>query len=89
MSSFFDALPLEAAEQLEQLSRLAFDLRENRQRLLQSHGVDSEDALLELIRSGAVAEHPGYDDYLGVRILAATRDAIRGQLQAVMAELGG
>ncbi len=89
MSSFFENLPLDAAEQLEQLSRLVFELREDRKRLLQQHGVDSEDTLLELVRSGAVAEHPGYDNYLGARVLAATREAIRSQLQAVMVKLGG
>ena len=89
MSSFFENLPLDAAEQLEQLSRLVFELREDRKRLLQQHGVDSEDTLLEQVRSGAVAEHPGYDNYLAARVLAAARAAIRSQLQAVMAKLGG
>lgn len=89
MSSFFENLPLDAAEQLEQLSRLVFELREDRKRLLQRHGVNGEDTLLELVRSGAVAEHPGYDLYLGARVLAATREAIRSQLQAVLAKLGG
>lgn len=89
MSSFFDKLPLEAAEQMEQMSRLVFELRENRKQLLQQHGVDDEEALLDLVCSGAVAEHPGYDHYLGARVLAEMREAIRGQLQAVMAGLGG
>ena len=89
MSNFFDKLSLEAAEQVEQLSRLVFELRENRKQLLQQHGVDNEDALLDLVCSSAVAEHPGYDHYLGARVLAATREAIRSQLQAVMAGLGG
>lgn len=89
MSSFFEDLPLEAAQQLEQLSRLAFELRENGKQTLQQHGVDSADALLELIRAGAVAEHPGYDHYLAARVMAATREAVRNQLQAVTIELGG
>lgn len=89
MSNFFEKLPFETAQQLEQLSRFAFDLRENRKRLLQQYDVDSEDALLELVGSGAVAEHPGYDHYLGARILSATRETVRNQLKAVMVELGG
>ena len=89
MSSFFEKLPLKAAEQLEQLSRFGFELRENRKRLLQQYVVDSEDALLELVCSGAVAEHPGYDHYLEAHILSATREAVRSQLKAVMLELGG
>ena len=89
VSNFFDKLPLDGAQQLEQLSRLAFDLRENHKQVLQQHGVDSEDALLELVREGAVAEHPGYDHYLGARVLAATREAVRSRMQAVMLELAG
>jgi hypothetical protein len=89
VSNFYGSLPLEAAQQLEQLSRLAFELRENRKELLQQHGVDSEDALLALVCSGAVAEHPGYDHYLGAQVISATRAAVRSQLQAVLIELGG
>jgi hypothetical protein len=87
VSNFYDELPLEGAEQLEQLSRLAFELREDRKQLLGRHGVDSEQALLALVQQGAVPEHPAYDDYLGARVLADTREAVRNQLQAVMREL--
>ena len=89
MSNFFEKLPFEAAQQLEQLSRIAFELRENRKRLLQQYDVNSEEALLALVCSGAVAEHPGYDHYLGARILSATQQAVRSQLKVVMVELGG
>ncbi len=87
MSNFFDTLPLAGAEQLEQLARLAFDLRENRKTVLQQHGVDSEDALLQLVCDASIAEHPGYEDYLGARILAVTRDVVRSQMQVVVSEL--
>jgi hypothetical protein len=89
MSNYYDALPLEAAEQLEQLSRLAFELREDRMRLLAGQGVNSEEALLERIRQGDVPEHPAYEQYLGARSLAAAREAVRSQLQGVLQELGG
>lgn len=89
MSNFFEKLPFEAAQELEQLSRIAFELREGRKRLLQQHDADSEEALLALVSRGAVAEHPGYDHYLGARILSRTQQAVRKQLQAVMVELGG
>lgn len=89
MSNFFEKMPFEAAQQLEQLSRIAFELRENRKRLLQPYAVESEEALLALVCSGAVAEHPGYDHYLGALILAKTQQGVRKQLQAVMVELGG
>jgi hypothetical protein len=89
MSNFFEDLQFEGAQHLEQLSRLAFDLRENRTQVLQRHGADSEEALLRLVHEGAVPEHPGYDDYLGARALEATREAVRSQLQAVALELAG
>lgn len=89
MSNFFEKMPFEAAQQLEQLSRIAFELRENRKRLLQPYTVESEEALLALVCSGAVAEHPGYDHYLGARILSKTQEAVRNQLKVVMVELGG
>lgn len=89
MSNFFEKLPFEAAQQLEQLSRIAFELRENRKRLLQPYAVESEEALLALVCSGAVTEHPGYDHYLGARILSKTQEAVRNQLKVVMVELGG
>lgn len=89
MSNFFEKLPFEAAQQMERLSRIAFELRENRKRLLQPYAVDSEEALLALVCSGAVAEHPGYDHYLGARILSATHETVRNQLKDAMVELGG
>jgi len=89
MSNYYDALPLDAAEQIEQLSRLAYELREDRRRLLAGHGADSEEALLERIRQGDVPEHPAYEHYLGASSLAATRAAVRSQLQGVLHELGG
>lgn len=89
MQNFFEGLPLEGAQQLEQLSRLAFELREDRRRVLAQYGVESEDDLLGLIELGEVPEHPGYDHYLGARALGSARDSVRHRLQAVMAELGG
>lgn len=89
MNNFFQDLPYAAAQRLERLSRLAFELREDGKQMLRQHGADSAQALLELIRTGAVAEHPGYDHYLAARVLAATREAVRSELQAVTVELGG
>jgi hypothetical protein len=84
MTSFFQNLPLEAAERIEQFSRLAFELRESRNRLLRSYGVEDEASLLELIRGGRLAEHPAYDHYLGARILADTREAVREELKILL-----
>jgi hypothetical protein len=84
MTSFFQNLPYEAAERIEQFSRLAFELRESRSHLLRSYGVEDEASLLELIRSGRLAEHPAYEHYLGARILADTRDAVRDELKNLL-----
>ena len=89
MSNFFEKLSFEAAQQMEELSRVAFELRENRKRLLQPYAAENEEALLALVCSGAVAEHPAYDHYLGARILSATQETVRNQLKVVMVELGG
>ncbi len=82
MSNFFESLEFEEAEEIDQLSRLAYELRENRTSILASHGVDDEAALVQKIQTGAVDEHPAYEQYLAARILADTRETVR----AVVAE---
>ena len=89
MNDFFHGVPLDAARQIEHLSRLAFDLRENAKQLLQPYGVDTPEDLLARIRAGEVAEHPGYEHYLSACILATTREAVRAELAATTRELGG
>ncbi len=89
MNSFFDLLPLEAAEQIEQLSRLMYELRENRTRLLAPYQVEDEAELIDAICRGRVAEHPAYEHYLGARTLEATREDVRVRLQALLSELEG
>lgn len=87
MSDFYQNLPLEFAQQIEQLSRTIFELRESRSVLLRRYGVEDETALLELIRSARLPEHPAYEHYLGARALAALRAAARGELQALLANV--
>lgn len=84
MTGFFQNLPLEAAQQIEQFSRAVFELRESRAKLLRQYGAEDEASLLEQIRSGRLAEHPAYEHYLGARILADTREAIRAELKALL-----
>jgi hypothetical protein len=84
MSSFFDKLPIETATVIERLSRLMYELRENHAQLLAQYDAADEDALLERICDGRVAEHPAYEHYLGARILAASRDAVRAELQDLL-----
>ncbi|MEW5889237.1 MAG: hypothetical protein AB1768_09315 [Pseudomonadota bacterium] len=87
MHKFYDNLPLEAAEHIEQLSRLMYELRENRARLLEQYGSRDEDGLLDLIRAGRLEEHPAYEHYLSARVLAETRDAIRAELADLLKEV--
>lgn len=85
MTNFYDKLPFEAATRMEALSRLMYELRENRARLLAPYSVEDEVQLLERIRTGCVAEHPAYEHYLGARALGDARDAARDELRAMLA----
>lgn len=77
MAHFFENLDPETAAELDQLSRLLYELREHLGSVLAAYGAADPAALLVQIESGAVAEHPAYEHYLSARILADTRDAAR------------
>jgi len=87
MANLFNQLDPGDAQRVDRLAKLAFELRENRAALLRQHGADDEAQLLERIRSGAVAEHPAYEHYLGARILAEAREALRSELGGLLLEL--
>lgn len=80
MSNFFEHIDLDEAAEIEQLSRLAYELRENRFAVLKPYGVEDEAALLQQIQAGAVDEHPAYEHYLAARVLADTRETVRVML---------
>lgn len=86
MTDFFEGLDYEVAEEIQNLSHLTYQLRENRKAILDAYGVADEAALLDHIRTGAVAEHPGYEHYLAARILDDTRETVRGVLAERLAE---
>lgn len=77
MANFFENLEHGAATELELLSKLIYELRENRNAVLRPYGAEDEAALLLQIQDGAVAEHPAYEHYLAARILADTRETVR------------
>lgn len=77
MANFFENLEPDAATELELLSKLIYELRENHRAVLQPYGAADEAALLQHIQDGAVAEHPAYERYLAARILADTRETVR------------
>ncbi|MBV8646128.1 hypothetical protein [Paludibacterium sp.] len=88
MTSFFRNTPHETAQEIDALSRLAYDLREDRKRILAQYGADDETALLARIAAGEVAEHPAYEHYLSAKSLADTRQATREQLRDLLLAQG-
>lgn len=85
MTHFFQNVPSEAAQQIDALSRMLYDLREDRKLILARYRVDDEKSLLALIAEGRVEEHPAYEHYLGAKTLATTREVIREQLRELLA----
>lgn len=77
MHSFYDNLPLEPALEIERLSRLLYELRENRATVLAPWAAADEAALLARIVAGEIEPHPAYDHYLAARILSDTRESVR------------
>jgi hypothetical protein len=86
--SFFDNLPHDQAAEIEQLSRLIYELREHRKDVLGLTGAADETALLERIGQAAVPEHPAYEHYLAARILADLHDTARAVLAERLLERG-
>lgn len=80
MADFFVNMEPRQAQELQLLSRLAYDLRESRAGLLRHYEVGDEAALLERIVRGDLAEHPAYEHYLAARVLEHTRQAAREQM---------
>lgn len=73
MHDFYGGMPAREATEIERLSRLVFELRSHRDRLLADWGAPDEDVLLHRIRAGEVAEHPAYEAVLAARILDGLR----------------
>ncbi|ABC37363.1 hypothetical protein [Burkholderia thailandensis] len=88
MTHFFRNLPNEAAQQIDALSRLLYDVREDRKRLLAPYGATDEAALLAKIATGEIDAHPAYEHYLGAKTLADTHETIREQLRALLLAQG-
>lgn len=87
MTDFFDNLEPETAAEIDQLSRLIYELRENRNAVLRPYGTEDGEALLLKIQGGAVAEHPAYEHYLAARILADTREMVRAAVAERLKEI--
>ncbi|MBX3686994.1 MAG: hypothetical protein KF909_12710 [Rhodocyclaceae bacterium] len=74
---FYQGFDPEAAADIERLSRLIYELRQNRARILQPYEVSHESELVRRIADGKLDEHPAYEHYLSARILADTCESVR------------
>lgn len=81
-NDFYQSFGPEQAAEIERLSRLIYELRQNRARLLLPYEVCHENDLMSRILDGKVDEHPAYDHYLSARILADTCESVRIALAA-------
>jgi hypothetical protein len=80
MADFFENLEYAEATELQLLSKLIYELRENRHAVLKPYGAEDEAALLQQIQTGSVDEHPAYEHYLAARVLADTRETVRAMV---------
>ena len=80
MHVFYENLPPNDAAEIEQLSRLMYEIRSARDtRLAELGAADPEQALARLA-AGELPEHPAYEQYLSARILAALHGDVRASL---------
>lgn len=86
MDSIYDALPPEAAMEVQQLARLIYETREHRRTVLAAAAAASPEELLEGIAAGTAAEHPAYEHYLAARILGDTHEAARAAMVQLLKE---
>lgn len=87
-NEFYANMPPEYAAHAEKLARFAYDLRQHRNFMLKQLGVPDEETLLDKIRSGEIAEHPAYEQYVSARVMDQTRNAIREDLKQYLLEGG-
>lgn len=87
MHIFYDHIDGDEAQRIEQMTRLVYELRENCKALLARHQVDDAEELLAAIRAGRIAEHPAYDDYLGLHALQGLRESLRSDLAELLKEV--
>ncbi len=84
MSHFFENISLEDAEHIDRLTKLVFELRENRLLVLKSYGAADEAQIKLAVLEGAATEHPAYEAYLSASILNVTKAAIRSDLDSYL-----
>lgn len=77
MDTFFSGLDPEVALELADLSRRAFDLREQRKQILRETGFEEAADLLEAVRNERVDVRAGYDVWLTLGLLQEQHEGIR------------
>jgi len=82
MHVFYENLSTDDAIEIEQLSRLLYEIRVSRDTLLAQLGAASPEQALARIAAGELPEHPAYEHYLSVCTLAE----LHGQVRADLAE---
>ena len=82
MHVFYENLSTDDAIEIEQLSRLLYEIRVSRDTLLAQLGAASPEQALARIAAGELPEHPAYEHYLSVCTLAE----LHGQIRADLAE---
>lgn len=82
MHVFYENLATDDAIEIEQLSRLMYEIRVSRDALLAKLGAASPEQALARIAAGELPEHPAYEHYLSVCTLAE----LHGQVRADLAE---
>lgn len=87
MSTIYDSLEPEEAQDIQVLSLLSYRTRENRRDVLAAMNAEDEESLLARIAAGEIAEHPAYEHYLAARILADTHEAARTAMASRLREI--
>lgn len=82
MADFFERVDWETSRRLEALARLSLELRGARDVVLRHYGIADTGELVARVRSGEVAEHPGWEHGLALRVLVDTREAVRAMIAA-------
>jgi hypothetical protein len=80
MDPFYTDIAPDDAIEIEQLARLMYDLRSARDKLLSELGAADAAEVLDRIRSGQLPEHPAYEQYLSLCILADLQTQVRSDL---------
>lgn len=86
MDPFYSDITPDDAIEIEQLARLMYELRSARDKLLAELGATDAADVLQRITSGELPEHPTYEHYLSLRILADLHGQVRSDLAARVKE---